>query len=61
VVASALLELARLEHLQELRCHTHSGDVLLIESLGEPPLCPCRLTGPARFVAIIEPYPELLA
>jgi diaminopimelate epimerase len=59
IVASALLEMARLGR-SRLRCRTHSNDVLTIEALGTPPLCPCRMTGPVRLVAVIDPYPELL-
>jgi diaminopimelate epimerase len=60
VVASALMELARLGQ-SSLRCRTHSNDLLVIEALAEPPLCPCRLTGPVRMVAIVDPHSELLA
>jgi diaminopimelate epimerase len=36
-----------------------SGDRLVVEALGKPPVCATRLTGPARFVAKIEPCDEL--
>ena len=32
-----------------------SGDRLIVEALGQPPLCATRFTGPARIVAAIEP------
>jgi diaminopimelate epimerase len=32
-----------------------SGDRLVVEALGQPPLCATRFTGPARIVAAIEP------
>ena len=37
-----------------------SGDRLTVEALGEPPVCATRFTGPARFVAAIDPSEELL-
>jgi diaminopimelate epimerase len=37
-----------------------SGDRLFVEALGEPPVCATRLTGPARFVAKLDPSEELL-
>lgn len=37
-----------------------SGDRLTVEALGEPPVCATRLTGPARFVAAVDPSEELL-
>jgi diaminopimelate epimerase len=37
-----------------------SGDILIVEALGDPPLCPTRLSGPARFVGEIEPSEEFL-
>jgi diaminopimelate epimerase len=38
-----------------------SGDRLFVEALGEPPVCATRFTGPARFVASVEPSEELLS
>jgi diaminopimelate epimerase len=38
-----------------------SGDRLLVEALGEPPVCATRFTGPARFVASVGPFEELLS
>jgi diaminopimelate epimerase len=37
-----------------------SGDRLVVEALGKPPVCATRLTGPTRFVAAIDPSEELL-
>jgi len=37
-----------------------SGDRLTVEALGEPPVCETRFTGPARFVAAIDPSDDLL-
>jgi diaminopimelate epimerase len=37
-----------------------SGDRLFVEALGEPPVCATRFTGPARFVAKLDPLEELL-
>jgi diaminopimelate epimerase len=37
-----------------------SGDRLLVEALGEPPTCATRFTGPARFIAAVDPSEELL-
>jgi diaminopimelate epimerase len=37
-----------------------SGDRLVVEALGVPPICATRLTGPTRFVAAVDPSEELL-
>ena len=37
-----------------------SGDRLVVEALGKPPVCTTRLTGPTRFVARIDPSEDLL-
>ena len=37
-----------------------SGDRLIGEALGQPPRCPVRLTGPAHFIAEIEPSEDFL-
>jgi len=37
-----------------------SGDRMVVEALSEPPLCATRFTGPARFVARIDPSDDLL-
>lgn len=38
-----------------------SGDHLTVEALGKAPMCPTRLTGPARIVAEIHPSDDFLA
>lgn len=59
VVAAALVWMA--EHGgRRLECATRSGDALEVEALGEPPTSGTRLTGPARFVAVVEPAAEQL-
>ena len=59
IVAAALVVMSRhgtaAAHLRPM-----SGDVLRVEALGEPPLCPLRFTGPARIVAEIRPSEELV-
>ncbi len=37
-----------------------SGDRLIVEALGDPPVCPVRLTGPTRIVAEVLPAKDLL-
>jgi len=37
-----------------------SGDRLVVEALGDPPVCATRFTGPARFVARIDPSEDFL-
>jgi len=37
-----------------------SGDRLFVEALGEPPVCATRFTGPARFIAKLDPSDDLL-
>jgi diaminopimelate epimerase len=37
-----------------------SSDRLIVEVLGQPPRCPVRLTGPAHFIAEIEPSEDFL-
>lgn len=37
-----------------------SGDRLVVEALGQPPVCATRFTGPARVIAAIEPSAELV-
>jgi diaminopimelate epimerase len=59
MVAVALIVMADLgTHRVELA--PLSGDRLVVEALGEPPMCATRLTGPTRFVAAIDPSEELL-
>jgi len=59
MVAVALLVMADrgIDHVELLPL---SGDRLLVEALGEPPVCATRLTGPARFVARLDPSDEFL-
>jgi len=59
MVAVALLVMAESE-VKHVELVPLSGDRLLVEALGEPPVCATRFTGPARFVATIEPSEELL-
>jgi len=54
VVAAALLALEATAQ-KSMVVEARSGDRLVVESLGEPPVAPSRLTGPARLVAEIEP------
>jgi len=59
VVAAALVHLTgRAE--RQVACRVASGDILVVEALGEPPLCATRLTGPTVMVGEILPTPELL-
>ncbi len=59
VVAAAVVHLA--EHRRRrVVCRVASGDVLVVEALGDPPLCVTRLTGPTVMVGEILPTPELL-
>ena len=37
-----------------------SGDRLVVEALGDPPVCATRFTGPAQFVARIDPSEDFL-
>ena len=59
MVAVALLVMADrgIDHVELLPL---SGDRLLVEALGEPPVCATRFTGPARFVARLDPSDDLL-
>jgi diaminopimelate epimerase len=60
VAAAALLEMAA-QGSRRVSVRPRSGDVLVIEALGEAPLCAVRFTGATRFLAEIEPTAELLA
>ena len=51
VVAAALVTMTG----NRLTVIPASGDALVVESLAEPPMSPCRLAGPARLVAEITP------
>ena len=59
MVAVALVVMAARD-LRRLDLAPASGDRLTVEALGQPPKCPIRLTGPARFIAEIEPSEDLL-
>jgi len=59
MVAVALVVMAARD-LRHLELVPASGDRLTIEALGQPPMCPIRLTGPARFIAEIEPFDDFL-
>ncbi len=54
VVAAALLALEGTND-NSIAIEARSGDRLLVEALGDAPVSPSRLTGPARLVAEIEP------
>lgn len=54
VVAAALVWMEQ-SGARRLVCATRSGQDLTVEATGEPPVCGCRLTGPAHFVADITP------
>jgi diaminopimelate epimerase len=58
LVAVALVVMAEMM-TREVTLVPRSGERLLVEALGEPPACATRFTGPARFVAEIEPSEEL--
>jgi diaminopimelate epimerase len=59
MVAVALVVMAErgADHIELLPL---SGDRLFVEALGAPPVCETRFTGPARFVAKIDPAEEFL-
>jgi diaminopimelate epimerase len=59
-VAAGLVALAERWSASPARVRTASGRVLVVEPEGPPPLCPCRLTGPAEWVAEGTVDPELL-
>jgi diaminopimelate epimerase len=59
LVAVALIVMAE-RGIRDVELIPYSGDRLLVEALGEPPVCATRFTGPARFVAEIEPSEDLL-
>jgi diaminopimelate epimerase len=58
MVAVALLVMAE-RGTGRVELLPRSGDRLVVEALGKPPQCATRLTGPARWVALIEPSHEL--
>jgi diaminopimelate epimerase len=55
VVAAALMRLARSGD-RAVTVIPRSGDALEVAALGSPPMSSSRLTGPARLVALIEPF-----
>jgi diaminopimelate epimerase len=59
MVAAALVIMAE-RGGRRLRMRPRSGDVLTVEALGSPPVCPVRFTGAARIVAVVEPADEFL-
>jgi diaminopimelate epimerase len=59
VVAAALIAMG--DEPTRLECVPRSGDPLLVEALGTPPVCASRLTGGARIVATVELSQEWLA
>ncbi len=59
LVAVALIVMAERGERQ-IAVRPRSGDVLTVEALGNPPVCPTRFTGPARIVATIDPDDDLL-
>ena len=60
LVAVALVVLAN-RGTRQIEMVPLSGDRMTVEALGEPPICATRFTGPARFIAVIEPSEEILA
>ena len=59
LVAVALVVMAE-RGTRDIVLIPRSGDRLMVEALGEPPVCATRFTGPARFVAKVEPSEDLL-
>jgi len=60
VVAAGLIWAAH-RRARRLTVATRSGEDLVVEAVGEPPVCASRLEGRARFLARLEPLDELLA
>ena len=58
MVAVALLVMAD-RGSDRVELAPRSGDRLVVEALGEPPVCATRLTGPTRLVAAIDPSEDL--
>ena len=58
LVAVALVVMAN-NRVSRVELVPLSGDRLVVEALGEPPLCATRFTGPARFIAAVEPSDDL--
>jgi len=59
VVAAALLEMVG-QGTRSVSVRPQSGDELIVEALGKPPVCAVRMIGATRFLAEIEPSEELL-
>lgn len=59
LVAVALVVLAD-RGTREIELVPLSGDRLTVEVLGEPPVCATRFTGPARFIAVVDPSEDFL-
>jgi diaminopimelate epimerase len=59
LVAVALVVMAE-RGTRDIVLIPRSGDRLMVEALGEPPVCSTRFTGPARFVAKLDPSEDLL-
>ena len=59
VVAAALVLMTK-RGVRRLQLRPTAGDVLVVEALGEPPMCGVRFTGATRIVAEVEPRQELL-
>lgn len=59
LVAVALIVMAE-RGMRDVELIPYSGDRLLVEALGEPPVCATRFTGPARFIAKLDPSEDLL-
>ena len=59
LVAVALVMMAE-RGTRDIELIPLSGDRLMVEALGEPPVCATRFTGPALFVAAIDPSEDLL-
>ncbi len=60
IVAVALVVMAN-NNVGRVELVPLSGDRLVVEALGDPPVCATRLTGPAHFVAAVEPSTDLLS
>ena len=59
LVAVALIVMAD-RKTRDIELVPLSGDRMVVEALSEPPLCATRFTGPACFVARIDPSDDLL-
>ena len=59
MVATALVVMAN-NSVGRVELVPLSGDRLVVEALGEPPVCATRLIGPTRIVALVDPTEEFL-